>query len=45
MDVLSMKRIVDKVVERKMVMETNVGEELLKEVSALKSLMGYRYMK
>ncbi len=45
MDVLSMKRIVDKMVERKMVMETNVGKELLKEVSALKSLMEYRYMK
>ncbi|WP_423800421.1 fructose-1,6-bisphosphatase [Neobacillus sp. SAB-20_R2A] len=45
MDVLSMKRIVDKVVERKMVLETNVGKELLKEVSALRSLMEYRYMK
>ncbi|MCH6267381.1 fructose-1,6-bisphosphatase [Neobacillus citreus] len=45
MDVLSMKRIVDKVVERKLVLETNVGEELLEEVSALKGLMEYRYMK
>ncbi|MEH7385254.1 fructose-1,6-bisphosphatase [Bacillus sp. JJ1521] len=45
MDVLSVKRLVDEVVERKMVLETNVGKELLEEVSALKSLMEYRYMK
>lgn len=44
-DVLSMKRIVDEEVERKLVRETNVGEELLEEVAALKSLLEYRYMK
>lgn len=44
-DVLSVKRLVDKELERKKVMETNVGKELLQEVSILKSLMEYRYMK
>lgn len=44
-DVLSVKRIVDKELERKKVLETNVGEELLQEVSILTSLMEYRYMK
>ncbi|GAB3056678.1 fructose-1,6-bisphosphatase [Virgibacillus ainsalahensis] len=43
-DVLSVKRLVDKEVERKKVMETNVGEELLQEVAALNSLLEYRYM-
>lgn len=44
-DVLSVKRIVDKELERKKVLETNVGEELLQEISILNSLMEYRYMK
>lgn len=44
-DVLSVKRLVDKELERKKVLETNVGEELLKEISILNSLMEYRYMK
>ena len=44
-DVLSVKRLVDKELERKKVLETNVGEELLQEISILKSLMEYRYMK
>ncbi|MDL4840230.1 fructose-1,6-bisphosphatase [Aquibacillus rhizosphaerae] len=44
-DVLSIKRLVDKELERKKVLETNVGEELLEEVSMLNSLMEYRYMK
>ncbi|MFC0274619.1 fructose-1,6-bisphosphatase [Metabacillus herbersteinensis] len=43
-DVLSVKRLVDKELERKKVLETNVGEEVLQEVSILKSLMEYRYM-
>ncbi|MFJ7977987.1 fructose-1,6-bisphosphatase [Peribacillus sp. NPDC096379] len=43
-DVLSVKRLVDKELERKKVLETNVGEELLQEVSILRSLMEYRYM-
>ena len=43
-DVLSVKRLVDKELERKKVRETNVGEELLQEISILNSLMEYRYM-
>lgn len=43
-DVLSVKRLVDKELERKKVLETNVGEEILQEVSILNSLMEYRYM-
>lgn len=43
-DVLSVKRLVDKELERKKVMETNVGEELLQELYILNSLMEYRYM-
>ncbi|MGI8314299.1 fructose-1,6-bisphosphatase [Halobacillus mangrovi] len=44
-DVLSVKRLVDKELERKKVRETNVGEELLQELSILNSLKEYRYMK
>ncbi|WP_100407710.1 fructose-1,6-bisphosphatase [Bacillus solitudinis] len=44
-DVLSVRRLVDKELERKKVSETNVGEELRQEISMLKSLMEYRYMK
>ncbi|MRH41673.1 fructose-bisphosphatase class III [Aquibacillus halophilus] len=44
-DVLSVKRLVDKELERKKVLETNVGEELLQEVTMLINLMEYRYMK
>ncbi len=43
-DVLSVKRLVDKELERKKVRETNVGEELLQEVYFLNSLMEYRYV-
>jgi fructose-1,6-bisphosphatase-3 len=43
-DVLSVKRLVDKELERKKVSETNVGEGLLQELSLLNSLMEYRYM-
>ncbi|SFK32723.1 fructose-1,6-bisphosphatase-3 [Halobacillus dabanensis] len=43
-DVLSVKRLVDKELERKKVLETNVGEELLQEIYILNSLMEYRYM-
>ncbi|MRG86768.1 fructose-1,6-bisphosphatase [Salinibacillus xinjiangensis] len=45
MDVLSVKRLVDKELERKKVLETNIGEEILQEITILKSLMEYRYMK
>ncbi|MDT8860273.1 fructose-1,6-bisphosphatase [Alkalihalobacillus sp. MEB130] len=44
-DVLSVKRLVDKELERKKVLETNVGEEILQEVSILNSLLEYRYVK
>ncbi|MGD7045774.1 fructose-1,6-bisphosphatase [Jeotgalibacillus proteolyticus] len=44
-DVLSVKRLVDKELKRKKVMETNVGEELLQKVTLLNRLMEYRYMK
>lgn len=43
-DVLSVKRLVDKELERKTVRETNVGNELLEELSMLNQLMEYRYM-
>lgn len=44
-DVLSVKRLVDEELERKKVLETNGGEELLQEICILNSLMEYRYMK
>jgi len=44
-DVLSVKRLVDEELERKLVRETNIGEELLQEISILNSLREYRYMK
>ena len=44
-DVLSVKRLVDEELERKKVLETNVGEEISQEVSILTSLMEYRYVK
>ncbi|MFC0562205.1 fructose-1,6-bisphosphatase [Halalkalibacter alkalisediminis] len=44
-DVLSVKRLVDKELERKKVLETNVGEEILQELSILNSLLEYRYVK
>ncbi|UOQ83428.1 fructose-1,6-bisphosphatase [Gracilibacillus salinarum] len=43
-DVLSVRRVVDKEMERKKVRETNVGKELLEEIEMLKRLMEYRYM-
>ncbi|RKL66574.1 fructose-bisphosphatase class III [Salipaludibacillus neizhouensis] len=42
-DVLSVKRLVDREVERKKVMETNNGEKILQQISDLKHLMEYRY--
>ncbi len=44
-DVLSVKRLVDKELKRKKVRETNVGKELLQEISILNSLREYLYMK
>ncbi|MCP8969277.1 fructose-1,6-bisphosphatase [Ectobacillus ponti] len=43
-DVLSVKRLVDQEVKRKKVRETNIGEELLQEISILNRLREYRYM-
>ncbi len=43
-DVLSVKRLVDEELERKMVRETNIGEELLLEIDNLNSLRKHRYM-
>ncbi|MFC4402571.1 fructose-1,6-bisphosphatase [Gracilibacillus xinjiangensis] len=43
-DVLSVKRVVDKELERKKVGETNVGKDLQEEITMLKKLMEYRYM-
>ncbi|MEH7484585.1 fructose-bisphosphatase class III, partial [Neobacillus drentensis] len=43
-DVLSVKRVVDKELVRKKVRETNIGKELLQEISNLNSLREYRYM-
>ena len=43
-DVLSVKRLVDEELERKKVLETNVGEALLQEISMLKSLMEFWYI-
>ncbi|MCM3782168.1 fructose-1,6-bisphosphatase [Neobacillus mesonae] len=40
-DVLSVKRLVDKELLRKKVRETNVGKEILQEISILRSLMDY----
>ncbi|OAS14861.1 fructose-bisphosphatase class III [Paenibacillus oryzisoli] len=44
-DLLSIKRLVDKELERKLVRETNVGESLLEKISNLKNLLEYHYMK
>ncbi|WP_217558592.1 fructose-1,6-bisphosphatase [Paenibacillus sp. GbtcB18] len=44
-DVLSVKRLVDKELERKLVRETNVGVKLQQKISNLKNLLEYRYMK
>ncbi|KIL48414.1 fructose-1,6-bisphosphatase [Jeotgalibacillus campisalis] len=44
-DVLSVKRLVDKELKRKKVMETNVGEQLFQKVTLLNQLMEYRYIK
>ncbi|KGP72682.1 fructose-1,6-bisphosphatase [Pontibacillus yanchengensis] len=43
-DVLSVRRLVDEELERKKVQETNVGAELMQEISILKSLLEHRYM-
>ncbi|MFB1051275.1 fructose-1,6-bisphosphatase [Paraliobacillus sp. JSM ZJ581] len=44
-DVLYVKRLVDKELERKKVLETNVGEELLQQVSLLTMLLEDRFVK
>ncbi|MDT9727202.1 fructose-1,6-bisphosphatase [Xylanibacillus composti] len=44
-DVLSVRRLVDEELERKKVLETNVGEQLLQEISILKHLLAYQSTK
>jgi fructose-1,6-bisphosphatase III len=43
-DVLSVKRVVDKELERKKVRETNTGEQLQDQIDRLKMLMEYKYI-
>lgn len=43
-DVLSVRRVVDKELERKKVRETNIGVKLQKEIDMLQELMEYRYI-
>lgn len=43
-DVLSVRRLVDKEVERKKVRETNTGAKLKEEIKMLNQLMEYRYI-
>ncbi|MGG4468943.1 fructose-1,6-bisphosphatase [Paenibacillus alvei] len=42
-DVLSVKRVVDRELKRKRVMETNIGEKLLEQRDDLQHLLEYRY--
>ena len=42
--IFPVKRLVYEEIERKKVLETNVGEALLQEISMLKSLMEYWYI-
>ncbi|PKG24479.1 fructose-1,6-bisphosphatase [Niallia nealsonii] len=44
-DVLSVKRIVDRELRRKKVLETNVGEKILEQITDLKHLLEYRFVK
>lgn len=44
-DVLSVKRVVDRELQRKKVLETNVGEKLLEQMEDLNRLLEYRYIK
>lgn len=43
-DVLSVKRLVDRELERKKVLETNIGKKLMQQISVLNHLLEYRYM-
>lgn len=43
-DVLSVKRLVDEELERKVVRETNIGKGLLQQIESLNSLREHRYM-
>lgn len=43
-DVLSVNRLVDRELERKKVLETNIGKKLLQQISVLNHLLEYRYM-
>ncbi|MFT8318187.1 MAG: fructose-1,6-bisphosphatase [Sporolactobacillus sp.] len=42
-DVLSVKRLVDRELQRKKVLETHIGKKILQQISVLKQLLNYRY--
>ncbi|MTT30937.1 fructose-bisphosphatase class III [Terrilactibacillus sp. BCM23-1] len=44
-DILSVKRLVDRELRRKKILETNVGRKLLEQISVLNDLLEYKYMK
>lgn len=44
MDVLSVKRLVDRELKRKKVLETNIGQQLLRQIDALNHLRDYLYV-
>jgi fructose-1,6-bisphosphatase-3 len=44
-DVLSVRRVVDRELRRKKVLETNVGKKILEQISILNDLLKYRYEK
>ncbi|PTH14555.1 class 3 fructose-bisphosphatase [Staphylococcus agnetis] len=44
-DELSIRRVVDEVLERQLIRDTNKGAALQEEIEMLKALMAYRYMK
>lgn len=44
-DILSVKRLVDRELRRKKVLETNVGEKILEQITDLKHLLEYRFVK
>lgn len=43
-DVLSVKRLVDRELTRKKVLETNIGKKILEEIADLTHLLEYRYL-
>ncbi|WP_425442531.1 fructose-1,6-bisphosphatase [Salinicoccus kekensis] len=43
-DALSVRRVVDEELERKLVRDTNIGAKLKEEIKSLKELLAYRYI-